>query len=47
MKLLKKIFIIAILGVMLYSINNNYNNAVNKCVEGGNSRQFCEIELSK
>lgn len=44
---MKKIFIITILGVMLYSINNNYNKAVNKCVEGGNSRQFCEIELSK
>jgi hypothetical protein len=44
---MKKIFIIIILGVMLYSINNNYNNAVNKCVEGGISKQFCEIELSK
>ena len=44
---MKKIFIIIILGVMLCLINNNYNNAVNKCIEGGNSRQFCEIELSK
>ena len=44
---MKKIIIIIILGVMLYTINNNYNNAVNKCIEGGNSRQFCEIELSK
>lgn len=44
---MKKILIITILGVVLYSINNNYNNAVNKCVEGGNSRQYCESELAK
>lgn len=44
---IKIILFIGVLIMMLSIINKNYNNAVNKCIEGGNSRQFCEIELSK
>ena len=44
---IKIILFIGVLIMMLSVINKNYDNAVENCVKGGNSRQFCEIELSK
>lgn len=41
------IIIIGSLIVLAVSINNMTINAIEKCVAGGNSRTFCESELSK
>lgn len=43
-----KVVIVVILLVGMFKLFNNFmEDEINKCVEGGHSRSYCEYELSK
>lgn len=43
-----KVVIVVILLVGMFKLFNNFmESEINKCVEGGHSRSYCEYELSK
>lgn len=46
-KLLQILGIVIVLALIFMILNKDYNNAVEKCVAGGNTRHYCEVELAK
>lgn len=46
-KIFKLILGVLVIGAFIVLSNNNYNNAVEKCIAGGNTRHYCEVELAK
>lgn len=46
-KIFELILGILVLGAIMTLLNKDYNDAVEKCVAGGNTRHYCEVELAK
>lgn len=46
-KIIRLLIGVLVLGAILMLLNKDYNNAVEKCIAGGNTRHYCEVELAK
>lgn len=44
---MKKILTILLITTIIFYMNNNYNKAVNNCINGGNNINWCKEQLAK